>query len=113
MTNEEILEKALQKAIKNNYRHDIVKIHKGKYILERFVSNILDWTNRKNTYFRLIFSHDFVKAFWGEEILCNECGKLADDCDLHIWEHYKIAWQYHIQQMAIMKEPLKYLEKFL
>lgn len=96
MTNGEILKKVVEKAEKS-----------GLY--DSPTTDSSEWS----IFEAIIFGHDFAKAFWGEEILCNECGKLADDCDLHIWDHYKIAWQYHIQQMVIEKEPLKYLEKFL
>ena len=47
----------------------------------------------------IIFSHAFAKAFWGE------------------WERVfgyetELKWQYHLQQMVLEKEPLKYLENF-
>ncbi len=51
----------------------------------------------------LIFSHDFAKAFWGEEDYTD--GKIV------ICNHK--AWQYHLQQMVLYEEPLNYLERFL
>ena len=55
----------------------------------------------------IIFSHEFAKAFWGEEklnmrekIKLSKCGHIPE-------------WQYHLQQMVLEKDPLKYLEKFL
>ena len=57
---------------------------------------------------RIIFSHEFAKAFWGEK----------DNCvDIQIYSHLNKAciyrWQYHLSKMVLEKEPLKYLEKFL
>ena len=50
---------------------------------------------------RIIFQHDFAKAFFGKELIDNDRGG-----------HYQ-AWQYHLQQMVLEEEPLKYLEQFL
>ena len=59
-----------------------------------------------------IFSHDFAKAFWGESLISlDERGnftKFMVDA-----KKYMITWQYHLQQMILEEEPLKYLEKFL
>ena len=60
-------------------------------------------------YQALIFSHSFAKAFWGEEIISDIIwfdGVEADDRSMP-------AWQWHLQQMVIEKEPLKYLKEFL
>jgi len=61
----------------------------------------------------IIFSHEFAKAFWGEELVCPYCYKrycceicCTDEC-------YISNYQYHLQQMVLETEPLKYLEKFL
>lgn len=61
-------------------------------------------------YYRDIFSHDFAKAFWGEKTKTDR----IYDCDYEIVDDRSLpAWQYHLQQMVLEKEPLKYLEKFL
>lgn len=72
-------------------------------------------------YASYIFSHEFTKAFWGEVptyivewALLSKYplgeGRLYEDSD-------KLpdmpAWQYHLQQMVLEENPLKYLEKFL
>ncbi len=64
-----------------------------------------------------IFSHQFAKAFWGEEFINdnNICKDESQDPilnDAYINSNMKI-WQYHLQQMVLEPEPLKYLEKFL
>ena len=81
-------------------------------------------------YYSLIFSHDFARAFWGEEIIGNDGSNYNDylRCSLEAgmteeeakadWEIDEQCftipkWQYHLQQMVLEKEPLKYLEKFL
>ena len=115
MTNEEILKKAIEKAANNGwYVNDV-----DKYIEEIFKDGSI--TNCIAIY--IIFSHDFAKAFWGEEKNYSNCGLEVDgweDDESHCWcnvhEETKypiVAWQYHLQQMVLEEEPIKYLEKFI
>lgn len=104
MTNEQILKKAILKAYpdkKFQDQEDLADYVKGQ--LER------------DEGYRLIFWHDFAKAFWGEEEICTHCETPLNptfQCQC-INEYCEIAWQYHLQQMVLEKEPLKYLEEFL
>lgn len=74
----------------------------------------------ENTMREYIFSHSFAKAFWGEEkwedrmFLDNNHWYPCGD-DLHGVEQSfsGYAWQYHLQQMVLEENPIKYLEKFL
>lgn len=76
--------------------------------------------------FVFIFSHDFAKAIWGnDEIfeceICKGIGNTDDMREKHCHKdfrayHHRLlgeAWQYHLQQLVLEKEPLKYLEKFI
>lgn len=54
MTDEEILKKAIKKAMKNGFTG-----------LPSDYALVTDWINDSD-YFQVIFSHDFAKAFWGE-----------------------------------------------
>ncbi len=79
-----------------------------------------------HTYTHLIFDHSFAKAFWGEE-LCTKVRiregiKMKRDVTAainpQILDYYATTgefymWQYHLQQMVLEEEPLKYLERFL
>ena len=93
MTNQEILEKAIIKAIDGGFEES--KINETE----------LGATG-------LIFRKDFAKALWGEElhheifIVPKELSKrLAGTKNLDI----KPAWQYHLQNMVISDDPIKYL----
>ena len=120
-----ILVKALEKTIKNGYKNPI-----RSPINTSFIAFGLHYS--------IIFSHDFAKAFWGErkplfngdgvgERICLHCGvdtayqpKRETGCN-HV--HYPEActicsnklkdWQYHLQQMVLEKEPLRYVERFI
>ena len=63
----------------------------------------------------IIYNHDFAKAFWGEDIVCLNCGKPCkpyEHCCNDNNETLK-AWEYHLREMVIQENPIKYLEKFL
>ena len=86
MTNQIILQKAIEKAVKNGYQFDT-----------------LYWTQsmlKEGASEHIIFSHDFAEAFWGEKPKGME-------------EQYEGYWKDQLQIMVLEKDPLQYLEKFL
>lgn len=121
MLDKDILQKALDKAVKNGYP---------------------DWgMPRGFAIYSVIFSHGFAKAFFGEEETCTFCGSTkfeggrsynADSGDdywsrcskcgtepMSIFEFgigdgttYP-AWAYQLQQMVLEENPVLYLERFL
>lgn len=125
MTNQEILTKAIEKALKNGL--DLKSCYENSVIKEKFIgSNVYDdnqWiisclTNKyfEDMYMKLIFSHEFAKAFWGEELVVPSYPKsLNDDYveDAITVDDMIKLWQYHLQQMVLKEEPIKYLEKFI
>ncbi len=92
-----VLKKIIEKAQKNGYKGGVP---------------LLPYANLT------LFSHDFAMAFFGDDI--------HDENIDYIEGHYKCfhckgeslygpdyCWQYHLQQMVIAKDPIKYLEQFL
>lgn len=110
MTNREILQASIKKAISNGYKiySDIDENSKLPTVITS--DRLADAFTFHNLYFTHIFSHNFAKAFWGDKyIACpiyDTDGAIIEDMGL-------VAWQYHLQQMVLESEPLKYLEKFL
>lgn len=124
MTNAQILKKAIEKAVENGFS-----------LPETFTIPLDEETKteyckywiKNNDFLKIIFSHDFAKAIWGIKDTpialrkdigfmnennrgmwnCKNCGNWLD------WIVYLPAWQYHLQQMVLVREPLKYIEKFL
>lgn len=87
MKNEEILKKAIEKAVKNGFKKEDGEFH----------------------HYEIIFSHDFAKAFWGvsPHIYLNIDG-------VSHTSNYKLErWQYYLQQMVLEEDPIKYLEQFI
>lgn len=102
MTNAEILKRALEKADYNGF--DSVKAI-GFCIDCSDYDFYLNKCQETKDYYRYIFSHNFAKAFWGEECYYqDEENQLLDGI---------LCWQYHLKIMILLEEPLKYLEKFL
>jgi phosphatidylserine/phosphatidylglycerophosphate/cardiolipin synthase-like enzyme len=58
----------------------------------------------------LIFNHDFAKALWGEHTdtltVQNNSLNVKQVIDMN-------GWRYHLQQMVIADDPIKYLGKNL
>ena len=107
MTNENILKLAIEKAEKNGWEHKSIT---G----DMKFSDLNGYWISVDRYYSFIFSHDFAQAFWGEEkaIIIGEESK--DSGKKRITIPITIpAWQYHLRNMVIEEEPLKYIEQFL
>ena len=100
MKNEQILEKAIKKAIKNGWKKRFIFCDDWVPCEVEEPSKGILRTARD-----IIFSHDFAKAFWAGNAITGIC-KHGDYQEMKVW-------QYHLQQMVLEEEPLKYLEKFL
>lgn len=116
MKSEKILEQVFEKAIKNGWQFPW-----GKWnIWSDFapLNKVIEWSIDTGFYYSIIFSHDFARAFWDRKRrLCKRCGKDRHksyaskvSCEM---AYYIPAWRYHLQQMVIQEDPIKYLEKFL
>jgi len=105
MTNEQILKRAINKAVKNGYKYKW-KMTQSDWDYE------IQWFLKENSYHSFIFSHDFAKAFWGEKKLVKDTPFYTTEVDKKTGIPF-YGWQLCLQQMVLEKEPLKYLEKFL
>jgi len=120
MSKEEVLRKAIEKAQANGYRPLMT------------VNQVIAHRNQFHNPFAIIFTHDFAKAFFGErhieEVEYCQCDnreyvtldgyktKTCPQCGYPVTKGENVVnegWQYHLQQMVISDDPLKYLEKFL
>ena len=93
MTGEQIFKQAIEKAVKGGWSSGYEKF-----------PHLIDELIEKVSYQSVIFSHDFAKAFWGEE-------------EIQVGEGYMTGlqpmWEHQLINMVLEPEPLKYLEKFL
>ena len=101
---EEILKKVITKAEENGFKNNLGNpdwTYSDKNL--GYFANLLE----EHIYEAIIFSHDFAKAFWGEEQTPAEAYS-SEQCS-----YLMPAWQYHLQQMVLEENALEYLAKFL
>lgn len=108
MSFQEILEKAISKAIDcgwsfEGYKDIPFEVNEDSDGHICVAQGEHDWLD----YERIIYSHDFAKALWGESGITKE--GLNCNADEGVYRF----WQYHLQQMVIADDPIKYLGEHL
>lgn len=107
MTKEQILVKAVEKAVKNGYRLDTTPARLVEN-LDIFGGRTCQWV-----VLGIVLSHDFAKAFWkdeeSEEGYATTRGKHGEV------PMYAVVrpWQWHLTQMVLEPDPIRYLEQFI
>lgn len=109
MSNKKILTKAIKKAIDNGWLSErgyapfnYVEFPKDVAILLFFGNDSEDdHFSGFDSSEQLIFDHDFARALW--------TGQIADAIDKSGTYIVEQAWQYHLQQMVLADNPIKYL----
>lgn len=100
MTQSEILQKAIEKAVKNGLdKHLLPSDYEVECLANRCWLDAGDELIDMKT---IIFSHSFAKAFWKGVIIMG--GSVPHGIE---------SWRYHLQQMVLEEDPISYLEKFL
>ena len=100
MKNEQILKKAIEKAVEGGYVHHIDQLSYDDFFIDCCgeIDSIDCGTCPVHINF-IIFDINFAKAYWGEEYRGSSFG-------IKNWEH-------NLQQMVLEEDKLKYIEKFL
>lgn len=113
MTNQEILEKAIAKAIDGGYIPDgITNITSIRPTIRNGQAWVRFFNNEGQEVIQdsehVIFNHDFAKALWGDEEHGTEdyYSPKHNDCSGAEWLK---TWEYHLKQMVIAEDPIKYL----
>lgn len=114
MDNKDILKRAIEKAINSgwegfSYRTD----EHGKWLTgpepawylddAKYYDDIHQFASKDNITVNLnelIFNHDFAEALWGNE---------SSVQDFRVKYNNSVPWIYHLQQMVIAENPIKYL----
>lgn len=119
------LKKIIDRAVENGFKFpegwmDYSQLNSGgkKIFLENIQGEEIDF---------IIFSHSFLRAFFGEEMVCGGCGAGVetdedeyckcinkDECGHLCVEEYatQISWRYHAQQLVLSENRLEYLMKY-
>lgn len=134
MTNKQILKKAIEKAVRNGWNcfgcydaymgdpptYKVKAVYPSLPFVELTPGDPPGGDKEIIMPEQFILSHNFAKAFWkdkeGDEEV-NKRGETSNDwsrADSFGWEGCGLLkWQYHLQQMVLREDPLKYIEKFL
>lgn len=112
MTKQEILTKAIQKAMDNGF--DGKPLWAVDFTAQGASKALLQYSNPHVN--SVIYSHDFAKAIWpgdnSEYVKAwNQSAKSHLDMPVLNPLDYYPDWQYHLQQMVISEDPIKYLEE--
>lgn len=127
LTNKEILEKAIQKAIDNGWL-----FKKGWWISSQdyglgeiplTIHITIQNTDMPISQYELIYNHDFCRALWGSTdpefyhlrgqvsgTKAHGSKRVLEDVT---GEPFIPEWQYHLQQMVISENPIQYLGEHL
>lgn len=125
MTDQEILTKAIEKAVEGGWTHgrtqlEIVKYLRGVVIEPKdeeasredcdAVQAMLRHIELGKQTTSTIFNHDFAKAFFLEG---SKWINIANKGDTGVCLSMQDSWKHHLQVMVLEEEPLQYLKKFL
>lgn len=113
MTDKEILTAVMKKAVKRGY------VRPEKFPTKEPFFIWIDTHYIPGQYMSresIFFSHDFAKAFWGEELTKELVGKTphpeSENGEALVFE-FKKKWKVHLQILVLEEDKLKYLSKFL
>ncbi len=104
MTEKEVLEKAIQKAIDNGWDKDTPAIDNVADVAKEINGSLYGIP----TYPIIIFNKQFAKALWGDKFINPE---MRDDKGSKVIAFQQTAWRHHLRQMVISDNPIKYLEE--
>ena len=139
MTQSEKLQKVIDKVVENGWDKPDTKVEVIEYDCE---VHGIGFNHHMFTVEEIIFSHQFAKAFWGEEYVLDGSGMVWDEYierwlqdkekdsrskgDLiktaqNDWKYWKKngsaihKWRYHIQKLALTPEDsrIDYLYQFI
>ena len=115
MTHTEILERAIRKAVDGGWKFQPFgdRYFPNYLSADGLVGHIAATINdlRLNA---VIFNHDFAKALWGERLGIGD-GDITQEFEgiSSFSTPPQPAWQYHLQQMVIAEDPIKYIGEHL
>lgn len=121
MTNKEILEQVIKKAVKNGYDgnqlivqgdYKVIVEQAAQIFYERLWIDCGKWFSVEE----FIFSHHFAKAFWGTKEQGQGVNRRTIDTHYHtgFGKSKEISyWEWNLANLAIVKDRLEYLSRFL
>ena len=125
MSDQEILERVIQKALDRGWKPRSWKLEDGQELYDEEICNfdIYRYGIKKVTFFNedavrffipvweIIFNHDFAKALWGNGHSPTVVVSRYESTDTRKSYVTELGpmYMWHLQQMAIAADPVKYL----
>lgn len=109
MSNQEVLEKARNKAIKNGWSGSPFIDNANEYAKlaqSKMLTDIVYGDNWWELVVLFMPPHDFAKALWGINPMWSN-----DPMGAYNDSPKEANWQHHLQLMVISENPIKYLEE--
>jgi len=107
LTDQQILAEAINKAISNGWKtiDALPKLEGEVKTASIGFDGAFSFMIGDSRHFSNLFNHTFAKALWGEESLglIFEPGNPESKKEM-------LPWKFHLQQMVIADDPIKYLE---
>jgi predicted RNA-binding protein len=125
VTKQETINKAIEKTMANGWepvfdfgnqeeKAESWKVD-GDEIIWKVKTKLGNTFDFKENYLQLIYNHHFAKALWGEDRIFTVTYEVMNGVDFDNHPTYRSVttgiktWQYHLQQMVIADDPIKYL----
>lgn len=106
MKPDEVLTKAIKKAIANGWQGHLNKSDTGLWVVFGRTHTLLDGAPPKE----ILFNHDFAKALWGQEL---EDAITGEKLYITAGPTRLPIWQEQLQAMVIADDPIAYLGEHL
>ena len=118
MNDKEVLQKAIEIAIKNGYDFYFNEILvRGNGMIQVIQHGSIPYSSEE-----IIFSHSFAEAFWGNgEDISSKLFPKRSRFKIHMDSGEEVivnskeftAWEFHLQVMILCTNPIDYLRKFI
>ena len=92
--------------------------HNSVWIYDKGATGTLHW------FPATLFNHKFALAYWGQEVVCADCGELVQSKGWEAWcsgfcadkfrpKASTLQWVYHLKEAVLSEDPLLYYYQHL
>jgi hypothetical protein len=107
MSNQEILIKAITKALANGWKSNWIS---SRLLPIEIPPRLTDELIHTHQVEKLIYRHDFAKSLWSDKEITVESGENIPLYSKRLsLQQRVVAWKHHLQMMVVADDPLKYL----
>jgi len=112
MTNQEILTKAIQRAIDGGWEpQSPLSFYNHDLYVDGYHESAMPLVAQIDMYPLIIFNHDFAKALWGEDFPMKDFAGRGSGWSY--WQNGTLRplgyWEKHLMDMVIAEDPIAYL----